>query len=430
MSEVFEMKNFPVPAVLERDNLDVLQDLPDNFVDLVYMDPPFFTNRDQKSLDRTLFGSEIVELEFADVWKSHEAYLDWVRLRLQEIHRILKPTGSIFLHCDWHASHLLRVELDEIFRPSQFRGEIVWYFKRWTNSLQAFQRSHQIIYFYSKTQSYKFNTLYEDYSLTTNVDQIWQKRVRDLNGRCITATSDGGDYVPLAKEKRGVPMRDVWEIPYINPRSKERTGWPTQKPLELLRRIILTTTNESDIVLDPVCGSGTTLVAAKALGRSWIGIDIAPEAVEITKKRLAFKENPFNRAAHAEPYRLSQFIKLGRTAKIQRLAEILDMNVVQRNSSIDGFLKKLFGDSYVPVWYIEDDEIESAVGRFARTVEKKQCTVGLIIVPRITKEEKQKLQIQFQKLVRIVILSYDDICKKTFSIGALLDDRQATLSFG
>ncbi len=135
-------------------------------------------------------------------------------------------------------------------------------------------------------------------------------------------------------------MRDVWEIPYLNPRAKERTGWPTQKPLELLRRIILACTDEGDTVLDPVCGSGTTLVAAKALGRQWIGIDLSEEAIEISERRLSPNWNPFEQSNHHEPYQLSRFLKLSRAGKIQHLAMLLNMNVVHRNSNLDGFLKK------------------------------------------------------------------------------------------
>ena len=127
-------------------------------------------------------------------------------------------------------------------------------------------------------------------------------------------------------------MRDVWEIPYLNPKAKERTGWPTQKPLELLRRIILTSTDEGDIILDPVCGSGTTLVAAKALGRQWIGIESSKDAIEISKQRLASEPNPFKRSNHYMPYQMSQFLKLPRVEKISHIATLLDMNIVQRNT--------------------------------------------------------------------------------------------------
>ncbi|KYK35082.1 MAG: hypothetical protein AYK19_11300 [Theionarchaea archaeon DG-70-1] len=423
------MKLPTLPALLEGDNLEILRTFPPGSVDMAYLDPPFFTGKEQKLFDRTLSDDEGAQLSFRDVWANHEEYLEWVRPRLQGIRRVLKPTGSVFLHCDWHASHLLRIELDEIFGPDQFRAEIIWYYKRWTNSLRAFQRAHQTIYFYSRTENYKFNILYEDYSLTTNIDQIWQKRGRDKNGKCITVTRKNGDYAPLTKEKLGVPMRDVWEIPYLNPRAKERTGWPTQKPLELLRRIILASTDEGDIVLDPVCGSGTTLVAAKALGRQWIGIDSEEDAIKISKQRLASKYNPFDQTYHHMPYQISQFLKLPRAAKIQHIAALLDMNIVQRNANLDGFLKKPLHGTNVPVRYVGSDEPVDIIGKFVKTAEKKQSKVGIVVMPHATEEEKSRLQRLFQRPVKIFVFTYKDIRKKNFNLKEIVYDSQTTLDF-
>jgi site-specific DNA-methyltransferase (adenine-specific) len=424
------MKLPTLPALLEGENLEILKTFPSGFVDMAYLDPPFFTGKEQKLFDRTLSNDEGTQLSFRDIWENHEEYLEWVRPRLQEIRRVLKPTGSVFLHCDWHASHLLRIELDEIFGPDQFRAEIIWYYKRWTNSLRAFQKAHQTIYFYSKTEDYKFNILYEDYSLTTNIDQIWQKRGRDKNGKCITVTRKNGDYMPLGKEKRGVPMRDVWEIPYLNPRAKERTGWPTQKPLELLRRIILASTDEGDVVLDPVCGSGTTLVAAKALKRQWIGIDLEENAIKISKQRLESKYNPFDQINHHMPYQMSQFLKLPRSAKIQHIAALLDMNIVQRNANLDGFLKKPLHGTNVPVRYVGSDEPVDSIEKFVETAEKKQSNVGIVVIPQATKEEKSRLQRLFQRPVKIFVFTYKDIRKKTFNLEDIVYDSQTTLDFG
>lgn len=419
-----------IPALLKGDNLEILKGFPAEFIDLAYLDPPFFTGENQTLFDRTLSDTEGAQLSFRDVWANHEEYLEWIRLRLQEVWRVLKPTGSVFLHCDWHASHLLRIVLDEIFHPNQFRGEIIWYYKRWTNTLRRFQRTHQTIYFYSKTDSYKFNHLYEDYSLTTNIDQIWQKRGRDKNGKCITVTGKDGDYVPLGEEKLGVPMRDVWEIPYLNPRAKERTGWPTQKPLELLRRIMLACTDEGDLVLDPVCGSGTTLLAAKAVGRQWIGIDSSEEAIEITKRRLALKWNPFDQTNHHTPYRLSRFLKLSRAAKIQHIAISFNMNIAQRNANLDGFLKKTFDGANVAVRYVEGDEPIDIISKFVQAAQKKQSKVGIVVMPQATEKEKDHLQKLFQEPVKIFVFTYEDICRKTFNVEDIIYDRQLTLSFG
>jgi len=419
-----------IPAILRGDNLEILRGYPPEFVDLAYLDPPFFTGKNQTLLDRTLSDSEDARLSFRDAWGDHNEYLEWVCLRLLEIHRVLKPTGSVFLHCDWHASHLLRVVLDEIFHPEQFRGEIIWYYRRWTNTLRTFQRAHQTIYFYSKTGSYKFNPLYEDYSFTTNIDQIWQKRGRSDNGKCVTVTGEDGAYVPLGEEKPGVPMRDVWEIPYLNPRAKERTGWPTQKPIELLRRIILACTNEGDVVLDPVCGSGSALVAAKALGRRWIGIDSSDEAIEITKRRLASKENPFARDSHHMPYRLSRFLKLPRAAKVQHIASLLGMHVVRRNGNIDGFLKKNVAGTAVAVRYVDSDRPAEPIRNFVRAAAKKRSKFAIVVMPQATKEEQQQLEKLSSDPVRVVVCAYEDITKRTLDAEAMIYDRQVTLGLG
>ena len=199
--------------------------------------------------------------------------------------RILKDTGSIFLHCDKTASHHLRVLLDNVFGINNFQSEIIWSYKRWSNSKKGLLNSHQNIYFYSKSSKFKFNTIYTDYSATTNIDQILQQRKRDENGKCVYKTDEDGNVI-TENEKKGVPLSDVWEIPFLNPKAKERVGYPTQKPILLLEKIIQIATDEGDIVLDPFCGSGTTLVASELLNRKYIGIDSSEDAIKIAKDRI------------------------------------------------------------------------------------------------------------------------------------------------
>ena len=244
---------------------------------MVYLDPPFFTQKKQ-----SLKNSQGKEYEFSDIWGSRNEYIFFMRERLLEIKRILKESGTVFLHCDSTASHYLRVLLDEIFGEDNFRSEIIWSYKRWSNSKKGLLAGHQTIFLYSKTSKYKFNTIYCNYSPTTNLDQILQERVRNEDGKASYKRDMSGNIV-IGKEKRGVPLSDVWEIPFLNPKAKERTGYPTQKPIELLERIIKISTDEGDIVLDPFCGSGTTLVAAKLLGRRYLGIDINPSAIYLCK---------------------------------------------------------------------------------------------------------------------------------------------------
>ncbi len=163
--------------------------------------------------------------------------------------------------------------LDEVFGSENFRSEIIWHYRRWSNSQRGLLPAHQTILYYSKTDTYTFNEKLTEYSLATNVDQILQRRSRDDSNKSVYDRDENGNVVSNGP-KRGVPLSDVWDIPFLNPKAKERTGYPTQKPLLLLERIISLATNEGDCVLDPFCGSGTTLVAAQSLNRTAMGVDV------------------------------------------------------------------------------------------------------------------------------------------------------------
>lgn len=156
-------------------------------------------------------------------------YKHFIKERLQECRRVLKNIGIIFVHCDSSASHHIRSLLDEVFGAENFQSEIIWTYRRWSNAKRGLLNAHQTIYFYSKSDTYKFNTLYTDYSPTTNIDQILQERERDEHGKSVYKRDSQGNVV-LGREKKGVPLSNVWEIPYLNPKAAERTGYPTQKP--------------------------------------------------------------------------------------------------------------------------------------------------------------------------------------------------------
>ena len=273
----------------------------------MYLDPPFFTNKQHTAITR----DRSHKFTFGDFWNGLEDYAKFMKERLEQMHRVLKNTGTIFVHCDTNANFLLRVLLDEIFGTEQLRSEIIWTYRRWSNSAKGLTPAHQTILFYSKTANYKFNKIYGDYSETTNVDQILQLRSRDEHGVSQYATDSGGKII-FGSEKKGVPLSDVWEIPFLNPKAKERTGYPTQKPVLLLERIIEIASDPDDIVVDPFCGSGTTLVAASILGRQYLGIDISFEAVELSRKRLQ------------EPIKTeSNLLKKGRSAYVNADATAL-----------------------------------------------------------------------------------------------------------
>lgn len=297
-----------------------------------------------------------------------------MRERLKECHRVLKKTGSLFLHCDTSASHYLRVLLDEVFGYSNFRSEIIWTYRRWSNSKKGLLDAHQTIYFYSKTGYFKFNMIYCGYSPTTNIDQILQKRRRDENGKVKYLKNEKGNPV-LAAEKKGVPLSDVWEIPFLNPKAKERAGYPTQKPILLLERIINLATDEGGVVLDPFCGSGTTLVAAKLLNRRFVGMDISFDAVELAKHRLS---HPVKSE--------SLLMKMGEGAYLNKSASVIEILKrigavpVQRNRGIDGFLQGHNFSIPIPVKMQGDNEsLSDAIARLIAASQKRGCLKKVLI---------------------------------------------------
>ena len=315
--------------VLQGDCLSIVSTLISQSVDLIYADPPFFSQKSHTLRTR----DRLTTFAFCDEWESREAYTKFLHARFKEFHRVLKITGSIFVHCDTNASHTIRHLLDEVFGEDMFRSEIIWQYRRWSNSKQTPLPCHQTIFFYSKTETYTYNQLFENYSPSTNIDQILQRRERDKHGKAVYARDQAGDII-YNGSKQGVPISDVWDIPFLNPKAKERVGYPTQKPILLLERIIDLVTNQGDLVLDPFCGSGTTLVAAMLRGRESIGIDTSTEAIAVTKGRLA---NPVKTS--------SELLRKGRNSYLQLEENILhclhgiDVVPVQRNRGIDAILK-------------------------------------------------------------------------------------------
>lgn len=270
------------------DNLDRLPKLEKESVDLIYLDPPFFTNRNYE----IIWGDEAEIRSFEDRWEGGiNVYIDWMKQRVIELHRVLKPTGSFYLHCDWHASHYLKVMVDEIFGRSNFLNEIVWHYgPKATQRESSFQRKHDILLAYAKRHGEQtFNQQLQDYGEGSLAERHTRYKHRDENGVYRWTTrrdSKGAKTRAKVYLNEGVPMTDVWDIPVINSTSKERLGYPTQKPEALLARIIRASSNEDDVVCDAFCGCGTALAVAQKLKRRWIGIDISPSAIALIKNRL------------------------------------------------------------------------------------------------------------------------------------------------
>jgi len=380
-----------INQILHGDCLEVLKDVPDNYVDLVYLDPPFFSQS-----DHALKSKALTEYSFADTWASIDEYIDFLGERLEEIHRVMKRDCTIFVHCDRKASHRIRVLLDQIFGYQLFVSEIIWTYRRWSTAKNSLLGSHQTIFMYAKTPQYKFNEILQDYSETTNLDQILQRRERNQHGKSVYAMDSEGKAL-LHGPKKGVPLSDTWNIPYLNPKARERCGYPTQKPLLLLERIIMLSSNEGDLILDPFCGSGTTLVAAKLLNRKYLGIDSSSEAVELSRNRI---ENPIRSD--------SKLLKTGRAAyrnlprEVVNLLGQLPVKLVQRNSGFDAIHNEFVNGKPVVLRVQRNGEdLAEAAGKLQRAGKTKDAAL-LILVRTETESRQQSFLDIFPEDVHII----------------------------
>jgi len=265
------------------DNLEVMNRyIEDNSIDLIYIDPPFFSSKAYE----IIYGDTKEVRMFEDRWKGDvRYYVNWMEPRLVLMREKLKPTGAIFVHLDWHAVHYIKVSMDDIFGDDNFQNEIIWHYKRYTAASKQLQRLHDNILLYSKTKEMKFNIVYEEYGEKSGIRDSHYKVDEDGKWFRWQKRKNQEPYKVYLSDK-GVRLGDVWQIPLINASAKERLGYPTQKPELLLHRIIEACSNPNDIVADFFCGCGTTLAVAQMMGRRWIGCDVSPTALRVVKDRL------------------------------------------------------------------------------------------------------------------------------------------------
>ena len=326
-------------------NLDILRDeISNESIDLIYLDPPFNSNVNYnilygsngnkskaqiRAFDDTWHWGDEAEKAFSDVMSKGGmpasilnsfrqalgendvmSYITNIAVRLLELHRVLKPTGSFFLHCDPTASHYLKIILDSVFGPIRFRNEIIWCYKSRPQSKKYYGRKHDVIFYYTKSDKYTFN--WKDVVRPLSDATIMKYRHTDENGRKFRLQGRGITGSPIRSqkdvpfkweetnpelvvrdyldEKIGVALEDWWtDINILNQYSPDRLGYPTQKPPELLDRIITASSNQDDLILDPFCGCGTTLYSAQRLNRRWIGIDITHLAIGLIEDELRTK---------------------------------------------------------------------------------------------------------------------------------------------
>jgi DNA modification methylase len=252
---------------------------PASSVDLIYLDPPFFSNRKYE----VIWGDEAEVRSFEDRWDGGiQVYVAWMRDRVLEMRRVLKPTGTIYLHCDQHASHYLKVMMDEVFGRNRFLNEIIWHYQTSSGAPKKWlHRNHDTILRYAAgdPDDVTWNHPRQPWPETTL--RKWQK---DEDGRVYRLQNKFGKRYYI--DPAGKLDDDVWEIT-LSARTSERLGYPTQKPQALLEKIIGASSNPGDVVVDPFCGCGTAIAAAETLDRRWIGIDISPTAVRVMQARMA-----------------------------------------------------------------------------------------------------------------------------------------------
>jgi DNA modification methylase len=266
-------------------------------VDLIYIDPPFDSKADYvkkielRGIDKKLTGEEqsfFEQVQYTDLWKNDE-YLQFMYERLILLRQLLSEQGSIYLHCDWHKSHHLRFLLDEVFGEDCFQNEIIWFYPRGGDSLKQFNRKHDVIFFYSKSNNWVFN--YNEVLIPYSKEQLERFDQKDEKGKFYWNINPRGERVKTYSNKGGIGEYDVWNIG-INATQIKEIGYPTQKPEALLERIIKASSNENSIILDCFAGSGTTLAVAEKLNRRYIGVDCNKGAIQTTIKRLSkIKQN-------------------------------------------------------------------------------------------------------------------------------------------
>lgn len=286
----------PSLTFVTGDNLQVLSRATElrGQVSLVYLDPPFLTNKVHARVRRSRNAEGQVERSevaaFDDRWSSLRDYLSHLGPRLCALRETLADHGSLVIHVDTKTSHYLKVMCDEIFGPEAFASEIIWRYRRWPAKTRNFQRVHDVLLRYVRNPECapRFNQLYEPLAASTQA--TWgtgkQRAVTLGTGRRVRSST-------TEELSPGAPLGDVWDIGIVAPVARERTGYPTQKPEALLRRLVSALTDPGDLVLDPYCGSGTTLAVAHRLGRRAFGIDQGLEARDVTLTRLlALGVNP------------------------------------------------------------------------------------------------------------------------------------------
>jgi DNA modification methylase len=423
------------------DNLKVLDDLIKKGikVDLIYLDPPFFSNKHYE----VVWGDEAEVRSFKDRWAGGiHVYIDWMKERIVKMYDALNETGSFYLHCDSHASHYLKIMLDDIFGFANFQNEIIWRrtpFKGSSKSrAKQLPRCHDVILFYTKGKDWIWNSPTQPYgenylkrfkwkdergyyrkTLLKTYSQETLNRLKKEN-RLIGPTKQGAkySYKQYLEESRGaIQIDDVWtDINMINPVAKERLGYPTQKPEALVERIINTSSNKGNIVLDPFCGCGTAMAVAHRLNRKWIGIDISPTAISLIRKRIeklgAIKSKDYE--VIGMPTTLSELRAL-EAFEFQNWV-INEMQAKQSkrlagDKGIDGYYDKSIFTEPAGIQVKQSENVgRNVIDNFETALQRKKYNKGYVVGFSFTKDaHEEAARVKEEKGVYIKLVKVEDL---------------------
>jgi len=386
------------------DNLEALKSIGSDSVDLIYIDPPFFTHKQYE----VIWGDEAEVRSFKDRWEGEiEHYISWLEPRIQAMYEVLKPTGSFYLHCDWHANAHLRIMMDETFGKKNFRNEIIWHYFMGGKAKKTFSRKHDTILFYTKGNDWIFNP---------------QRIKRRLDFK--PSLPDESSQAKVGKDEFGyfstVTMDDVWDIKGVFNLAKEYQGYPTQKPEALLERIIKSSSNKNDLVADFFCGCGTTIAVAQKLGRRWIGIDISPTAIKIIQRRLERSletieginyivvgmPTTMEEVKKLEPFEFQNWVVIDKMRANASRKKVGDMG-------LDGYLTRNLYHDEAGIQVKQSDGVgRNVIDNFETALKRKKYKKGYIIAFSFTKgayEEIARLKNKGEleiKLIKVEDLLY------------------------
>lgn len=387
-NKLIQKYDFRINTIYCGDNLDVLKSFPSDSIDLIYIDPPFFTNKQYELIWNDGFETR----SFEDRWEGGiQHYIDWMSPRIEQLHRILKLTGSFYLHCDYHADSYLRILCDRIFGYNNLQNEIVWFYQTGGASKQRFSKNHDIIYWYSKTKHYKY------YWDRIKVSRTEKSILRAKNPKGARISSTDTEKNP----------NDVLIIQQMNPMSKERLGYPTQKPEELIEVFVKASSDENDLVLDSFCGCGTTLAVAKRLKRNYIGIDISPTACKLVATRINYPSGNII----GMPYTIEE-LKLLSPFEFQNwVVQKLAGRVSEKKSSdlgIDGYIPL---EGNCPIQVKQSDKISRPdIDKFETAIKRLKKNKGYFVAFSFTKGAIEEIaRCKNQDQLEIVYLTLDDL---------------------